>query len=163
MYFPFCFLHFSIFIVKLAFHITFSVQKMFGTFYRNTSPENAFSNILKCFNRIAKPKYLLHGVSARAKIILRQSCSSLVFHRFVLLSAFFSCFKMNENSSSARTFFRKNSILSKAFNKNFSRLFSNYFQPLFFSKQFQPLKFRKEKSRELVSRLALRQVFLSSR
>ena len=51
--------------------ITFSVQKMFGTFYRNDPPEKPFPNILKCFNRIAKPKYLLHGVSGRCCFLCR--------------------------------------------------------------------------------------------
>ena len=47
---------------KRALALTFSVQKMFGTFYRNIPTENAFSNIQKCQKQIAKPKYLLHGV-----------------------------------------------------------------------------------------------------
>ena len=125
---------------KTAWVLTFSVQKMFGTFYLNITTENAFSNILKSFDRIAKPKYLLHGVSARAKISLRQKCFCLVFHRFALLSDFFSCFKINENSSSAQIIFSKNSVFSKAFNKNFSRLFSNYFRQLIFQQTIQAVE-----------------------
>jgi hypothetical protein len=100
------------------------MQKMFGIFCRNVPPENAFSNILKSFNRYAKPKYLLHGVSASAKrIFLRQWSKCLIFHRYLFTYRLFFNFKMNVNSSSAQIIFLIKSEVSKAINNFFFRLF----------------------------------------
>jgi hypothetical protein len=97
---------------------------MFGTFYRNVPLENAFSNILKSFNRNAKPKYLLHGVSASAKrIFLRQRSKCLIYHRFLLcLSPFFQ-FQDERKFVKRAINLPINFSESKAINNFFFRLF----------------------------------------
>ena len=133
------------------------MQKMFGTFFRNVPPENAFSNILKSFNRYANPKYLLHGVSASAKrIFLRQWSKCLIFHRYLLLIAFFFNFKMNVNSSSAQIIFLIKSEESKAISNFFFRLFFDLISAFNFQQTLSSSwKIEKKKSQKLVSIFAL--------